>query len=165
MTVMDTRSAEEIRSDLSYLLDKAGQVLAGRMAAALAEVGIGVRDYCVLSKARSGTSTQGELAEQALLDKTTMVVTLDRLESAGLAQRRPSPADRRARVVAVTDEGMRAVDRAHDVIDALYADVLGVLAPDVREALLDGLVRLVEPSGPLGGPADVRPRRRSSRSG
>ena len=39
------------------------------------------------------------------LDKTTMVVTLDELEAAGLAERRPSPTDRRARVIAVTKAG------------------------------------------------------------
>ncbi|MEK8105286.1 MarR family winged helix-turn-helix transcriptional regulator [Micromonospora sp. M12] len=41
------------------------------------------------------------------MDKTTMVVTLDQLERAGLAERRPVPTDRRARLVAVTPAGRR----------------------------------------------------------
>jgi MarR family transcriptional regulator, transcriptional regulator for hemolysin len=163
---MDVRPPEKIRADLSYLFDKASQVLASRMAAALDGVGITVRDYCVLSKASAGGLTQSELAELALLDKTTMVVTVDGLEAAGLAERRPSPQDRRARVVAVTGKGAEAVDRARTVIDGLYADVLGALDPPQRDALLDALVRLVGPAGPLAETApEVRaPRRKSARS-
>jgi MarR family transcriptional regulator, transcriptional regulator for hemolysin len=41
--------------------------------------------------------TQSQLAAQCALDKTTMVFALDELERAGLAERRPSRTDRRAR--------------------------------------------------------------------
>ena len=41
-------------------------------------------------KAAEDERTQNEIAELAGLDKTTMVVTLDRLEQAGLVQRRVS---------------------------------------------------------------------------
>ncbi len=44
--------------------------------------------------------TQIRLAERCALDKTTMVVTGDELERSGLAERRPSPTDRRARIIA-----------------------------------------------------------------
>ena len=37
-----------------------------------------------------------------------MVVTMDALERDGLAERRPSPTDRRARIIAVTDAGAHA---------------------------------------------------------
>jgi MarR family transcriptional regulator for hemolysin len=84
---MDARSDDEIRADLSYLFDKASQALAARMGTVLGELGMSVRDYCVLAKASAHELTQGELAELALLDKTTMVVTLDHLEKAGLARR------------------------------------------------------------------------------
>src|SRR5919109_5265688 len=102
---MDTRSDDEIRADLSYLFDKASQALAARMGTVLGELGMSVRDYCVLAKAGAHELTQGELAELALLDKTTMVVTLDHLEKAGLARRTPSPADRRVRVLGTPRAG------------------------------------------------------------
>jgi MarR family transcriptional regulator, transcriptional regulator for hemolysin len=163
---MDTRTDEEIRADLSFLFDKASHVLTTRMTAALAEVGVTPRGYCVLSKAMPGERTQGELAELALLDKTTMVVTLDHLERAGLARRRPSSTDRRARIVETTDEGVRVVERARTVIDGLYADVLGVLPANDRSVFLDALVRLVGAGGPLSVPQPVEnlPRRRAASS-
>ncbi len=161
---MDTRSDDEIRADLSYLFDKASQALAARMGTVLGEVDMSVRDYCVLSKAGAGELTQGELAEQALLDKTTMVVALDHLEKAGLARRTPSPADRRARIVRTTEAGDAAVTKARGVIDDLYGEVLGVLTDDQRTVFLDALVRLVGRDGPLSAvePNPHAPRRRRS---
>lgn len=163
---MDKRSDAEIRADLAYLFDKASQSLAARMTAALDEVGITPRGYCVLSKAMPGELTQGELAEIALLDKTTMVVTMDHLEGAGLARRTPSPTDRRARIVETTDEGVRVVGAARSIIDGVFDDVLGVLSPEERTVFLDAMVKLVGASGPLSGAAQPAgpPRRRSSRT-
>jgi DNA-binding MarR family transcriptional regulator len=164
---VDKRTDAEIRGDLSFLFDKASQGLTARMNAALAELGITPRGYCVLSKALPGELTQGELAEIALLDKTTMVVTMDHLEQAGLARREPSTTDRRARIVQTTDEGRQVVEHARKIIDGVYAEVLGVLPEQQREALLDALVVLVGHDGPLAAPepAGARPRtRRSSRT-
>jgi DNA-binding MarR family transcriptional regulator len=148
-----------VTPDLSFLLDKTSESLAARMTTALADLGLTARQYCVLDKASAGDRTQGQIAEDALLDKTTMVTTLDGLERAGLARRVPSPTDRRARLVETTDEGEALVAKAAAVIQGLYDDVLGVLGAD-REVVVDGLTRLVE--GPLRGDVDdVRPRRSS----
>lgn len=148
-----------VTPDLSFLLDKSSESLAARMTTALADLGLTARQYCVLAKASTGDRTQGQIAEEALLDKTTMVTTLDGLERAGLARRVPSPTDRRARLVETTAQGEALVDKAATVIQDLYDEVLGVLGPD-RTAVVDGLTRLVE--GPLrGDPHDSRPRRSS----
>src|SRR6201991_926678 len=88
--------------DLSFLLDHTSHVLRSRMAAALAEIGLTPRMHCVLVHALEEERTQIQLAELGDMDKTTMVVTIDALEKAGLAERRPSSTDRRARIVAVT---------------------------------------------------------------
>jgi MarR family transcriptional regulator for hemolysin len=161
---VDKRTDAEIRGDLSFLFDKASQGLTARMNAALAELGITPRGYCVLSKALPGELTQGELAEIALLDKTTMVVTMDHLERAGMARREPSPTDRRARIVQTTDAGREVVEQARKIIDGVYAEVLGVLPAPQREVLLDALVALVGADGPLAAPelAASRPRARRS---
>jgi MarR family transcriptional regulator for hemolysin len=163
---MDSRSNKEIRADLSFLFDKASQSLAARMTDALAAVDLTPRGYCVLSKAVPGKLTQGEIAEIALLDKTTMVVTMDHLEGAGLARRVPSPTDRRARLVETTAEGERTVAAARSIIDGVFADVLGVLTEQQREVFLDAMVVLVGAGGPLSGEVrtESAPRRRSSRT-
>jgi len=142
------------------MLAHAAHVLTTRMTAAFAEIGITPRDYCVLHHAASGELTQIELARVSDLDKTTMVVTLDELEAAGYAERRPSKADRRARVVVVTDEGKRLVEAGHEIADRVHAEVLAELPLASRTRFVDSLASLV--GGLLAEPvAGARPVRRA----
>ena len=99
-------------------------------------------NLCWLLSRASYTLTT-ELAKMVGLDKTTMVVTLDELEAAGLAERRPSPNDRRARVIAVTKAGARKLREAEAIGDAIRDDVLSVLPAGERKAFLGALTKLV----------------------
>jgi MarR family transcriptional regulator for hemolysin len=156
---MPTVAPTAFDPDLIFLLSQANHALTTEMAARLAEIGSSPRTYCVLSKALTGEFTQIRLAELTALDKTTMVVTLDALERAGLARRVPSDPDRRARVVAITEAGERLVETSRKVVTELYDDVLSTLSADEREALVSALVRLVE--GRLASPLHYeRPPRR-----
>src|SRR6266851_5867311 len=146
--------------DLSYLLTHAGHVLATQMTAAFAELGITPRGYCVLFHALETERTQIELAAISDLDKTTMVVTVDELENAGLAERRPASADRRARIITVTDAGRRAVTEGTRIADRVHRDVLDALPAEQRGVLMDALTRLVD--GHLSTPVESeRPVRRA----
>jgi DNA-binding MarR family transcriptional regulator len=150
-------------ADLMFLLAQASHALATEMTARLAELGISPRSHCVLSKAMSGELTQGQVAQLCALDKTTMVVTLDALERAGLAERRPSGIDRRARIIAVTDEGRRVVAAADGIVALTYADVLAALPERERETFLGGLERLVGGRLSTAPDCDRPPRRRAPR--
>ncbi|MEU7552474.1 MarR family winged helix-turn-helix transcriptional regulator [Streptomyces sp. NPDC044571] len=146
--------------DLSFLLDRTSHVLRTRMAAALAEIGLTARMHCVLVHALEEERTQIQLAEIGDMDKTTMVVTVDALEKAGLAERRPSSKDRRARVIAVTEEGAAVAARSRRIVDRVHAEALASLAAADREALLSALKQLAE--GELAEPAESpRPARRA----
>ncbi|MFI2777832.1 MarR family winged helix-turn-helix transcriptional regulator [Streptomyces sp. ALB3] len=150
--------------DLSYLLDHTSHVLRTRMAAALATVGLTARMHCVLVHALEGERTQIQLAEIGDMDKTTMVVTVDALESAGLAERRPSSRDRRARIIAVTEEGARIAARSQEIVDRVHRETLGSLADGDREALLRALDQLA--TGELATPAEnAGPVRRARQGG
>ena len=146
--------------DLSFLLNHASHVLATRMTAAFAEIGITPRDYCVLAHAMSGEYTQIELAKLSDLDKTTMLNTLDELERAGYAERRPSPADRRVRIVTVTPAGAGLVAAGHQIADRVHGEVLDALPPGERQAFTGALTSLV--AGLLAEPVECdRPVRRA----
>jgi MarR family transcriptional regulator, transcriptional regulator for hemolysin len=131
-----------LASDLCWLLSRASHGLTTEFTAALEDLGISPRAHAVLTTAMCGEHTQSEIARLVGLDKTTMVVTIDELEAAGLAERRPSSADRRARVIAVTDAGRRKVKQADKVLDRVRKDVLSVLEPEEREIFLGALGRL-----------------------
>ncbi|MDQ2758305.1 MAG: MarR family transcriptional regulator [Actinomycetota bacterium] len=145
--------------DLASLLGQASHALTARVGAELVDLGISARDYAVLSRAAQVERTQVEVAELTGLDKTTMVVTLDGLEKAGLAHRRVLPSDRRARVVEVTPEGLVVLEKAHVVVDHLYQEVLGSLDPATAQGFLGCLSTLT--AGVLAEPhAGSTPRRR-----
>ncbi len=150
--------------DLCWLLSRASWILTTEMTAALEDLGISPRAHCVLSTAMSGERTQTEVAKAVGLDKTTMVVTLDDLESRGLAERRPSATDRRARVIAVTPAGEQVVAQADAILARIREDVLSTLPEDERGVFLSALTRLV--SDRLGEPVVCSQpvRRRAPRS-
>ncbi len=139
-----------LASDLCWLLSRASHGLMTEFTAALEELGISPREHSVLATAMTGEFTQTEIARMVGLDKTTMVVTVDELEMAGLADRERSGTDRRARVIRITDEGERFVREADEVLDRVREDVLSAVAPEDREAFLRALGtlacgRLAEP--------------------
>jgi DNA-binding MarR family transcriptional regulator len=149
--------------DLLMLLHVASHTLETEMTVRLGELGITPRENCVLSKAQGHELTQSELAEQCNLDKTTMVVTIDALERAGLAERVPSSTDRRARIIAVTAAGARMVAKAERVVTKIYDDVLSSLPDDQRKAFLQALTQLAEGRLSTPMPCDKPPRRRAAR--
>lgn len=131
-----------IRLDLAFLLNQSAYAFSAQLGIALRDLGINVREFCVLMKAAEEERTQNVVAELAMLDKTTMVSTLDALERAGLAERRVSATDRRARVVAVTAKGRKVLDRAYQVYDDVVERSLEDLAPDTRSAFVEALETL-----------------------
>jgi MarR family transcriptional regulator, transcriptional regulator for hemolysin len=122
------------------------------MTAAFAEIGLAPRDYCVLAHAMGAEYTQIELAKLADLDKTTMLNTMDYLEGEGYAERRPSPTDRRARIIAVTPAGAEKVAAGHLIADRVHREILDALPEDEREAFTSALTTLV--SGLLAEPVN-----------
>lgn len=158
-----TRAPARTVPDFTGMLTHAGHVMTTRMTAALDEIGITPRGYCILYRALEGERTQAELAELADIDKTTMVVTVDALEKAGLAERRPSGKDRRARIIAVTEAGERKVEAGLRIVDRVHGAVLDALPEGEREIFVRALERLV--AGHLAVPVESgRPVRRARES-
>ena len=150
--------------DLLFLLNQASYALGNEMASRLAALGITPRHYCLLSNALAEELTQIRLAERSMLDKTTMVVTLDELEHKGFVTRRPSKEDRRVKLVAVTPEGKDIVGRGQEIVEAMQRELLESVPEDLRDAFVVALEQLV--AGPLASPSHVERavRRRRERS-
>jgi MarR family transcriptional regulator, transcriptional regulator for hemolysin len=146
--------SEDVRTttavDLSMLLNQASYAVTSRLSAALAEIDVSVKVYCVLKKGVEGDFTQAQLAERAWMDKTTMVNVLDEMERNGLAVRTMSPTDRRVRVVAVTAKGRSLLAQADKLVQATYDTVLDTLSASHKAEFIAALSHLVE--GPLAAP-------------
>lgn len=138
-----SEAPEPLHANLCWLLGQASHTLTTEMTAALEELGVSPRGYAVLSTALTGHHTQTELVRMIGLDKTTLVVTLDELEQAGLAARQPSGEDRRARIVTVTKAGERKVREAEEIHERIRKDVLDALPAKQRKVFVEALTRLV----------------------
>ncbi|MFJ1599331.1 MarR family winged helix-turn-helix transcriptional regulator [Streptomyces sp. NPDC088261] len=132
-----------LRSDLHWLFARLKQGLATAETAVVREHGMTLWGYTVLMAiADAPTRSQLALAQAVSVDKSKLVLVLDELEAAGLVRRRPDPADRRARIVEVTDTGRRVVDAARDEVEAIENNLLADLDPASRNALRAVLGRL-----------------------
>ncbi|HMJ04256.1 MAG TPA: MarR family winged helix-turn-helix transcriptional regulator [Conexibacter sp.] len=152
---------QPLYANLCWLLRQASHGMTVELTAALERLGISPRAHAVRTAATCGEQTQTELAQMVGLDKTTMVVMLDELEAAGLAERRPSSSDRRVRTIAVTRAGARMVREGERIADALTDDVLGTLPARERRAVLDALTRLVTGRLSQAAVCEHPPRRRA----
>lgn len=86
--------------------------------------------------------SQKRLAELTDTDPMTMARTLERMESDGWIERRPDPADRRARQLYLKPEGLRLLQGIWRVSDRARAVAMtGLSAAD--RALLMGLLERV----------------------
>jgi MarR family transcriptional regulator for hemolysin len=153
-----------LMGNLGWMLDQANHALGSEVAGGLAPLGLGQRGFCVLSAAIDAELTQTELAGMIGLDKTTMVVTVDELERKGFAERVPSPTDRRARVIKVTDAGREKLAEGQRIIARVQNDVLDSLAPSERDTFVAALMNLV--GGRLSSAPQCTPplRRREQRA-
>ncbi|MFE7587328.1 MarR family winged helix-turn-helix transcriptional regulator [Streptomyces gardneri] len=101
-----------------------------------------------------GPVRQSELIQSLGLDPSTVTKMLQRLEQCGHVRRRPDPADRRAVLVEVTDEGLALRAGVEGAWESLEELSLGGLAPADRAELarLLGLVaeNLYEEAGEEG---------------
>jgi MarR family transcriptional regulator, lower aerobic nicotinate degradation pathway regulator len=97
--------------------------------------------------AREG-AIQQQLSSDMGIDPSAMVKLIDELETAGLAERRRRPNDRRAWEVTITPEGRRALERARRCVMQVEDEVLGGLGAADRRQLLTLLRRALVSAPP-----------------
>ena len=85
---------------------------------------------------------QSALARALGIDRSTLVAVLHRLQARGWLARAPSPRDRRAHALHLTDAGRRAVARFRADVAAHEARFAATLGAAERETLLSLLARL-----------------------
>jgi DNA-binding MarR family transcriptional regulator len=144
--------------NLGWLLSTVSHAYTTALTAQLDEIHVSPRAHCLLATALRGEYTQTALAQAIGLDKTTMVVTVDALQKAGLVERRMSSTDRRARVVTVTEAGRSKVAEGEAIVARAQRHVLDSLPEEQRAPFLAALRSLA--GGVAGCAAEMPPMRR-----
>lgn len=91
---------------------------------------------------QSGPVRPGALASVCGVVPHSITDIVDGLERDGLAERQPDPADRRAKLVRLTDKGAVALTTAAATREHLLNTLFGALDPAEQQTLLDLLDRL-----------------------
>jgi DNA-binding MarR family transcriptional regulator len=142
-----------LSNDLGWAL---GVVFRGYVKAtheALADLPGGPRGYQVLAAAaRDEHGSQLALAQHLGVDRTVMTYLLDDLEAAGLIERRPDPADRRARRIVATRDGRNCLTQLDERLHAAEEQLLSGLAAGQDRQVFRTLLRRLALHASAGEP-------------
>ncbi|QND52354.1 MarR family transcriptional regulator [Phyllobacterium sp. 628] len=129
---------------LGRLSDAAERIMRDHLNPLFADAGLQPGEFDVLATLRrSGEPymlSPTKLYEAVMISSGGMTNRLDRLERAGLIERRPDPSDRRGKLIALTDEGRRLTDETLTRHVANEEKLLAVLTT-AEQQMLDGLLK------------------------
>ncbi len=109
------------------------------------EIGLLLADNEALLNLSDGPLRMSVIARKLILSRGGTTKVIDRLEGLGYVERQPDPEDRRATMVAITDEGRRIRDAARKVIDAgLEESWAAHLSDDEATVLVEVMDRVVD---------------------
>lgn len=133
-------------------LRKAARHVTGFYDARLAAAGISTAQFSILARLRALAPVGvQDLAEDLVLDRTTLGRNLQPLERDGLVTGAPCPRDARRRLLSLTPAGEARYAAARPLWAAAQRDFAARFGPDRALALRETLAALV--ATPLEGPA------------
>ena len=98
---------------------------------------LGLSDFAVLEVLlHKGPQPVNVIGKKVLLTSGSITTAIDRLESRKLVRRTPHPADRRARLVQLTDRGERLIENAFRQHALDMEETMAVLTPGERIELI-----------------------------
>ena len=132
---------------LGRLWEAAERVMREHLTPVFVEAGLQWGEFDVLATLRrSGAPymlSPTRLYEAAMMSSGGMTARLDRLESAGLIERRPDPNDRRGKLIALTEKGRELIEVMIARHVANEQRILAPLTPAEQEQLSELLKKLI----------------------
>lgn len=96
----------------------------------------------LLSLERSPNENQAFYAERLEIEPITLTRIVDRLEEAGWVERQADPADRRARILHLTDKSRGIVTRLRLTVEGLFEDMMDGFDEAERSSFAAALERI-----------------------
>ncbi len=133
-----------------FLLSTLSLTVSELIEAALAPLGLRLRDYRVLRFLLfDGPQLQGAVGPALGVDRTTVVALIDKLEVTKLAKRVRSTDDRRAYCISLTAKGERLAREATRRVNAVEEKLFAPLDPSERSELRRLSTRLLSQPGAI----------------
>lgn len=134
-----------LHADTGYLLYRLGLRSGQLFNASLQESGLRLRHYALLRfLATTPGALQRELSASLGYDPSAIVGLVDDLEKLGFAERRPSPDDRRSRIIVLTEGGRAFLRDTDEAGQRVTDELLRPLDPAERKQLHALLQRVTE---------------------
>lgn len=137
------------RVDLGAALSRLLTVVVEREAPVLEAHGLTMWEYVILDQlAEQAGMTQKELALRSRRDPTRLIANLDALHAKGLIDREVDAADRRRRLIRLTEQGTAVMAATKNEIRAMEDDLLGPLGVDGQNMLHRSLTTVLQHTEP-----------------
>ena len=131
--------------NLGFVVNKVGERINAQIELVTAPLGLNVRQYGLLLLLQNqGPQSQIVISQRTGLDRTSVMRTVDMLESRSLVRRDPDPTDRRKHSVVLTDAGNELLTQTLAKVRWAESEVTGVLSEHERKQLLSLLGRMLE---------------------
>ena len=140
-----TRSDVRASAASSVLISQLARGMRRRIEQAVEPLGLRPRELHALQHLRErGPSAQQTLVELLGIDATNLIAILNRLEDAGLIERRRDRADRRRAIIALSTQGNQLLADLDRALYRIDDDVLATLTRSERATLNALLAQAVE---------------------
>ena len=135
----DRAQVERVEDCVSFVVGKAAQRISRRAKELLAPFDVTPPQYAVLKVIQnSDGQTAREVGARLAIDGATVTGILDRLEKAGLIERRDDPGDRRIHPLVLTAKARELSGPLDEAMDRLNREARDTLGP-AAETVFDGL--------------------------
>jgi len=149
---------EDHQRNFGFLLKEVSRRYVNRFEVRAAEIPLNLAQAKALVRLEKNEGvSQARLAELAEVDPMTMVRILDRMEAEGLLERRPDPADRRARCLYLTAKAKPILSEIWRLSDEIRAEIFAGVSQAEREQFMTVLQRLYDNISQLEEPAASSP--------
>jgi DNA-binding MarR family transcriptional regulator len=149
---------EDRLRNFGFLLKEVSRRYVNRFEVRAAEIPLNLAQAKALVRLEKNEGvSQARLAELAEVDAMTMVRILDRMEAEGLLERRPDPADRRARCLYLTAKAKPILSEIWRLSEEIRAEIFANVSKAEREQFMDVLERLYANISRLEGLAPQAP--------
>jgi MarR family transcriptional regulator, transcriptional regulator for hemolysin len=149
---------DDRQRNFGFLLKELSRRYVNRFEVRAAEIPVNLAQAKALVRLEKNEGvSQARLAELAEVDPMTMVRILDRMEAEGLLERRPDPADRRARCLYLTAKAKPILHEIWRLSDEIRAEIFAGVGKAEREQFMAVLERLYHNISQLEGLAPSTP--------
>jgi len=130
-------------NSFGYLLQEAKRLLSRRFEDKARHYGLTSSQWRAIAQlSRTDGLTQVALANYLEIEPMTVCRLVDRLEARGFIERIPDPADRRAKLVWLTEKSRSMMDIVREIAFEVYREAFDGFSDTERQALVEGLQRI-----------------------